>query len=45
MTAQQTIAVVKPMTSNSTQPAPQNLWVDVRVTAGKWLAQGQVIVK
>ena len=26
-------------------PAPQNLWIDVRSTAGKWLAQGRVIVK
>jgi FtsP/CotA-like multicopper oxidase with cupredoxin domain len=26
-------------------PAPQNLWIDVRSTAGKWLAQGHVIVK
>lgn len=26
-------------------PARQNLWIDVRSTAGKWLAQGQVIVK
>jgi FtsP/CotA-like multicopper oxidase with cupredoxin domain len=26
-------------------PYPQNLWIDVRSTAGKWLAQGHVIVK
>jgi FtsP/CotA-like multicopper oxidase with cupredoxin domain len=26
-------------------PGPQNLWIDVRSTAGKWLAQGHVIVK
>jgi FtsP/CotA-like multicopper oxidase with cupredoxin domain len=26
-------------------PVPQNLWIDVRSTAGKWLAQGHVIVK
>jgi hypothetical protein len=28
-----------------TSPRPQNLWVEVRSTAGKWLAQGHVIVK
>jgi FtsP/CotA-like multicopper oxidase with cupredoxin domain len=28
-----------------TAPRPQNLWVEVRSTAGKWLAQGRVIVK
>jgi FtsP/CotA-like multicopper oxidase with cupredoxin domain len=28
-----------------TPPRPQNLWVEVRSTAGKWLAQGRVIVK
>ena len=26
-------------------PFPQNVWIDVRSTAGKWLAQGHVIVK
>jgi FtsP/CotA-like multicopper oxidase with cupredoxin domain len=28
-----------------TAPRPQNLWVEVRSTGGKWLAQGHVIVK
>lgn len=26
-------------------PFPQNLWINVRSTAGRWLAQGHVIVK
>ena len=34
------------MTSSSTwRQGRQNLWIEVRSTAGKWQAQGQVIVK
>jgi manganese oxidase len=44
-TAQQTIAVGETYDFEFDTTGPQSLWVDVRSTAGKWLAQGQVIVK
>jgi FtsP/CotA-like multicopper oxidase with cupredoxin domain len=44
--ARQTIAVGETYDFElDTAPAPHNLWIDVRSTAGKWLAQGRVIVK
>jgi FtsP/CotA-like multicopper oxidase with cupredoxin domain len=44
--ALQTIAVGETYDFELDTPArPQNLWVEVRSTAGKWLAQGRVIVK
>ena len=44
--ARQTIAVGETYDFElNLPPAPQNLWIEVRSTAGKWLAQGHVIVK
>ena len=44
--ARQTIAVGETYDFEvELSPAPQNLWIDVRSTAGKWLAQGHVIVR
>jgi manganese oxidase len=44
--ARQTIAVGETYDFElDTAPAPHNLWIDVRSTAGRWLAQGRVIVK
>ncbi len=44
--ARQTIAVGETYDFEiDLSPVPQNLWIDVRSTAGKWLAQGHVIVK
>jgi FtsP/CotA-like multicopper oxidase with cupredoxin domain len=44
--ARQTIAVGETYDFElDTAPAPHNLWIDVRSTAGKWLAQGRVVVK
>lgn len=44
--ARQTIAVGETYDFElDLSPAPQNLWIDVRSTAGRWLAQGHVIVK
>ena len=44
--ARQTIAVGETYDFElDVPPGPQNLWIDVRTTAGKWLAQGHVIVR
>ena len=44
--ARQTIAVGETYDFEvDTARAPHNLWIDVRSTAGKWLAQGRVVVK
>ena len=44
--ARQTIAVGETYDFElDVAPGPQNLWIDVRTTAGKWLAQGHVIVR
>ena len=44
--ARQTIAVGETYDFElDTAPGSQNLWVEVRSTGGKWLAQGHVIVK
>ena len=44
--ARQTIAVGETYDFElDVAPGPQNLWIDVRSTAGKWLAQGHVIVR
>lgn len=44
--AQQTIAVGETYDFEvDLPPAPQNLWINVRSTAGRWLAQAHVIAK
>ena len=44
--AQQTISVGETYDFEVTVPSgPQNLWVEVRSPAGKWLAQGHVVVR